>query len=190
MSDAASEMQGGNAPNVVPLRPRVNDDWFSTLFTDCAAQVSRYIYRRTNADAVEDLTAETFATAWRKRDEIPQGFEVQWLYRTAGFLVANHNRKHKPVLLEEFPEIAQDSDPSAIVIEDDALRKAFYRLSEKDRKVLVLAAWEGQSSEQIAEVIGGTANSAAVALSRARARFSTTFAHETNEYSETRSHTQ
>ena len=172
------DAQEDNSTNVVPLRPSVQQEWFSELFTQHAQAISRYIYRRTAQEHVEDLTAETFATAWRKRDDIPTGFELQWLYKTAGFLVANQNRKKSALLLEEFPEIAHDSDPAMLVIEDHSLREAFYKLSEKDRTVLVLAAWEGQSTEQIAAILNVSSNAAAVALSRARARFSKSFAEE------------
>lgn len=181
MDNTAPDLEGVTSHNVVPLRPEVTEEWFSELFSDHARLIQRFIYRRTQRDAVEDLTAETFATAWRKRDEIPVGSELQWLYKTAGFLTANHNRKKRPILLDEFPEIAHDSDPSAYVIEDVTLRTAFYRLSEKDRQVLILAAWEGQSSEQIAQATGLTPNAAAVALSRARARFSKFCADEQSE---------
>ena len=181
MSSTTPPKLGDTSANVVPLRPAVTEEWFSRLFTDYARLVQRYIYRRTSSDAVEDLTAETFATAWRKRDEIPESLELQWLYKTAGFLIANYNRKRKPVLLEEFPEIAHDADPAIYVIEDAALRSAFYRLSEKDRKVLILAAWEGQNSEQIAQALDISPNAAAVALSRARARFSKLFCDESTD---------
>ena len=173
----------GDAVNVVQLRPEYDHAWFAQLFKENAQLISRFLYRRTQHDAVEDLTAETFATAWRKREDIPVGMEVQWLYKTAGFLAANHNRKKSAITVEEFPEIQHDSDPALVVIEDAVLRTAFFRLSEKDRKVLVLAAWEGQSAEQIAKVLDITPNAAAVALSRARARFSKSFEQESGESS-------
>jgi len=146
-------------------------EWFSQLFAEYNRHIARYVYRRTTPQDVEDLVADTFATAWRKRAEIPAGFELQWLYRTANFLLANHNRKQRPLLLESFPEIATDQDPAAVFVEDEALRKAFYALSERDRRILLLAAWEGLNPAEIAEVEGISAGAAAVALSRARARF-------------------
>ncbi|WP_435298612.1 RNA polymerase sigma factor [Timonella sp. A28] len=159
-------------PTIVPLRPRLDDAWFTELFEKYSSHIYKFVFRRTSAEDVEDLTAETFAIAWRRRADIPEGYVLQWLYRTAGFVVANHNRRQRPVLLNEFPEIARDTDPAFTVIEDAEIREAFYSLSERDRRILLLAAWEGQSSEQIAEVLEVSENAAAVALSRARARFS------------------
>lgn len=173
----------GEPLNVVPLRPEYDHAWFAQLFRGNAQLISKFLYRRTQPDVVEDLTAETFATAWRRREDIPQGMELQWLYKTAGYLAANHNRKKSAITVEDFPEIRHDSDPALVVIEDAILKTAFFRLSEKDRKVLVLAAWEGQSAEEIGEVLDMTPNAAAVALSRARARFSKSFAQESGENS-------
>ncbi|WP_019148831.1 RNA polymerase sigma factor [Timonella senegalensis] len=167
------EAEGGR---VIELRPGNDDAWFADLFSDYAMLINRYIYRRTSSQDVEDLTAETFATAWRKRGEIPREFALQWLYRTAGFLVANHNRKNRPTLLENFPDVASDADPAAAVIEDVVLRQAFYALSERDRQVLLLAAWEGLNAEDIARVLEVSPGAAAVALSRARTRLAASFA--------------
>lgn len=172
------EDEGGR---VIELRPGNDDAWFADLFSDYAMLINRYIYRRTSSQDVEDLTAETFATAWRKRGEIPREFALQWLYRTAGFLVANHNRKNRPTLLENFPDVASDVDPAAAVIEDVVLRQAFYVLSERDRQVLLLAAWEGLNAEDIARVLEVSPGAAAVALSRARARLAASFAEVSSE---------
>ena len=64
--------------------------------------------RRAARSDADDLTADVFATAWRRRDDIPEGAELPWLYRTAGFVVANHHRKHRPVPLHAVPD---DGDP-------------------------------------------------------------------------------
>ncbi|WP_313279467.1 RNA polymerase sigma factor [Timonella senegalensis] len=172
------EDEGGR---VIELRPGNDDAWFAGLFSDYATLINRYIYRRTSSQDVEDLTAETFATAWRKRGEIPREFALQWLYRTAGFLVANHNRKNRPTLLENFPDVASDVDPAAAVIEDVVLRQAFYALSERDRQVLLLAAWEGLNAEDIARVLEVSPGAAAVALSRARTRLAASFAEVSSD---------
>ena len=47
---------------------------------------------------------------------------------------------------------------------------AFARLSDDDRDVLMLAAWEGLDAGEIATVIGGSRNAARIRLHRARRR--------------------
>ena len=67
--------------------------WFDAFFADHATAVHRYFVRRAARDDAEDLAAEVFATAWRRRDRIPAGFELPWLYRTASYVLANHRRR-------------------------------------------------------------------------------------------------
>lgn len=77
--------------------------WFEGIFRTHAPAVHRYFVRRTHVGEVDDLTAETFVVAWRRRADVPDGAELPWLYRTAGFLLANHHRKGRPVPVDRLP---------------------------------------------------------------------------------------
>lgn len=165
MPESCEPMTSGD-----PEKHDRGDAWFTTLFHNHLSAVHRFIVRRAQHEDVDDLTSETFATAWRRRSDIPEGFELQWLYRTAGFTVANHHRKKHPVPVEVVPDHGGTADPYAGVIEDEILRVAFASLAEHDRDILMLAAWEGLTAAEIAQVQGTNANAAAVALSRARTR--------------------
>lgn len=148
-----------------------DDRWFSELYRAHATAVYRYFVRRAPADDAEDLAAEVLATAWRRRDDVPEGAELPWLYRTAGFVLANHRRKHRPVPVEEIPEEADDAhDPALAAVADDEVRRALAALSTRDRQILVLTAWEGLTGEQLAQVLGISRGGADAALSRARSR--------------------
>ncbi|QGH68391.1 RNA polymerase sigma factor [Pseudactinotalea sp. HY158] len=68
-------------------------EWFDVLFRAHARPVAAYFRRRVEASDIEDLTAEVFTTAWHRRADVPNGHELPWLYRTAGFLLANHRRR-------------------------------------------------------------------------------------------------
>lgn len=153
--------------------------WFDDLFRTHATTVFRFVARRTGRDEADDLTAETFAVAWRKREEVPEGFELAWLYRTAGFLVANHHRKGRPTPVEELPDTAAVTSVEDVVLADLGLRDAFASLSARDRQVLLLAAWEGLQGEGLAQVLGVSRGGADAALSRARSRLRS--AWETSE---------
>lgn len=147
------------------------DRWFEALFTDHARTLHRYFARRAAADDVQDLTAEVFATAWRRRADVPAEAELPWLYRTAGFVLANHRRKGRPVPVETVPEDdVDDADPEHLVLADDEMRRALARLSVRDRRILVLNAWEGLTGDDLAAVLGISRGGADAALSRARAR--------------------
>ncbi len=146
-----------------------DDSWFDGLFTTHATAIHRFVLRRAARSDADDLTADVFATAWRRRDDIPEGAELPWLYRTAGFVVANHHRKRRPVLLHAVPE---DGDPETAQWQDgtDDVRQVLAALSARDQRILLLSAWDGLGGDALAEVLGISRGGADAALSRARAR--------------------
>ncbi len=159
-----------------------DDAWFDALFRAHATAVLRYFLRRGAGDDAQDLTADVFATAWRRRDDVPEGAELPWLYRTAGFVLANHRRKGRPVPVAEIADEATGDDPEDLALADDAVRAVLGTLSPRDRTILVLHAWEGLDGAGLAEVLGISRGGADAALSRARARLRQAFAaHEDGE---------
>lgn len=158
--------------------------WFDAFFDQHATSVHRYFVRRADRSDVEDLTAEVFATAWRRREKIPAGFELPWLYKTASYVLANYRRKPTLVLLADYADRdTQDQpirsvDPAELVMADDEVRRAMGRLSVRDRSILMLHAWEGLDGEGLAHALGLTRGGAAAALSRARARLREAWDHD------------
>lgn len=148
--------------------------WFDRVFAEHATALHRYFVRRAPRSDVEDLTAEVFATAWRRRETIPEDFVLPWLYRTASYLLANHRRKPTVTLLSDYEQAAdrdvRSADPAVLVVQDDDVRRALARLSPRDRTVLMLHAWEGLDGAGLAQALGISRGGAAAALSRARAR--------------------
>ncbi len=144
--------------------------WFEQLMVAHASAVHRYFLRRTASADAEDLTADVLAVAWRRRHDVPDAAPLAWLYRTAGFVLANHRRKGRPVPVAELPETADLDDPACQVVRDDDLRRALAALRPRDRQILLLNAWEGLAGAELAVVLGLTRGAADAALSRARAR--------------------
>ena len=145
---------------------------FVALFRNHLNDISRYLSRRVATSQVEDLASEIFEIAWRKRADCPRDFELPWLYRIAGFVLANHRRKsenrfiHLPIL---------DSDRSSPSAEDLALdgsdiARAFHLLSPSDRQILSLLVFEGLSISEIAVVLELSANTVSQKIKRARDR--------------------
>ena len=157
--------------------------WFDTFFAQNATSIHRYFIRRADHADADDLAAEVFATAWRRRDKIPEGFELPWLYKTASYVLANHRRKPTLTLLadyggEEDRRPSRSVDPADLVMADDEVRRAMGRLSVRDRSILMLHAWEGLDGEGLAHALGLTRGGAAAALSRARARLRDAWEHD------------
>ena len=147
-----------------------DDAWFEGVFRAYATPVYRYLMRRGAGPDAEDLTADVLATAWRRRDDVPEGAELPWLYRTAGYVLANHRRKGRPVPVAEVADQVDDVAPEDLAVVDDEVRAVLAALSERDRRILLLHAWEGMDGAALAAVLGISRGGADAALSRARAR--------------------
>lgn len=175
---AGTDATGSDAPADVPAGPGDADGraaahdapWFEDLFARHASAVHRYLLRRGAGDDAEDLAADVLTVAWRRRAEVPDGHELPWLYRTAGFVLANHRRKGRPVPVETVPDEPDPDDPAVRAVRDERVREALARLSVRDRQVLLLTAWEGLSGDDLALVLGVSRGGADAALSRARSR--------------------
>lgn len=153
-----------------PERGPRGEVWFERLFAQHATAVHRYLLRRGAGDDAEDLAADVLTVAWRRRAELPDGMELAWLYRTAGFVLANHRRKGRPTPVAEIPDEPDPADPAVHAVRDERVREVLGRLSARDRLVLLLTAWEGIDGDDLAVVLGVSRGGADAALSRARAR--------------------
>lgn len=145
--------------------------WFTDDVAIHLDAVFRYFVRRAARQDADDLAAEVFAIAWRRREDVPRDGVLPWLYRTSGYVLANHRRR-----LQTLPAVGID-DPAAAtpdladqVARRDALSRALARLDERDRDILLLHAWEGLDGTELAAAMGISCSGAQSALSRARAR--------------------
>jgi RNA polymerase sigma-70 factor (ECF subfamily) len=137
---------------------------FEQIYAEHHDAVRAYVRRRVPEDAVDDLVSETFLVCWRKLDGVPEE-ALPWLYAVARKALANHRRR----LARQAPPraaIAGEPDP----VGDGALASAFAALSDRDREVLRLVAWEGLSLRDAAAVLGCSAVACRVRYHRAKAR--------------------
>src|SRR5690625_2656009 len=155
------------------MPPDVTDEqWFDAVFTAHATAVHRYFLRRAPAQDAEDLAADVLATAWRRRDDVPRGHELPWLYRTAGHVLANYRRKNRadPMEIAEERIAAPGAAPAQAATDAATARAVLARLRPREREVLMLNAWDGLTGEELAAALGMSRGGAAAVLSRARAR--------------------
>ena len=143
--------------------------WYTEQVERHLTAIYRYFARRAAISDADDLTADVFLTAWRRRDDVPRGAELPWLYATAGFVLANHRRRVRPLPLDAAAE-PTTPDHTERTAGADELSRALAQLSERDREILTLHAWEGLDGTELAEALGISRSGAQAALSRARAR--------------------
>ena len=147
---------------------------FEAAYRELYAPICGYALRRVREpeDAAE-VIAETFATLWRRFDRCPAGDELRpWLFGIARRVIANQRRgqRRRSALSER---LAANVNPSPTAHPDEPpseLARAFASLSESDRELLSLVAWEGLTREELAVALGTNRAAARLRLHRARKR--------------------
>ncbi|GAA2300333.1 RNA polymerase sigma factor [Nonomuraea roseoviolacea subsp. roseoviolacea] len=153
---------------------------FATLYDRYFEEIYRYLAVRVGPEAADDMAAETFLTAFRKRHTFDpdRGAVRPWLYGIATNLVALH-RRGLSRMLAAFRR-APRADEVEAGLEDrvttrvDAagargpLAAALAGLSRGDRDVLLLVALAGLTYEEVAESLRIPYGTVASRLSRAR----------------------
>ena len=173
-------MRGQPPPPSDPLI----DVRFEEAYRTCGTAVLGYALRRSASreDAL-DVVAETFAVAWRRRDDLPpDAAEVRpWLFGIARLCLANSARSRRRAgrlgqrLAEAFAGIPLP-DPVALSESRAGSRQltdALGRLSPEDRELVTLVAWEGLTPAEAAVALGLTPGATRVRLHRARTRLRT-----------------
>lgn len=164
---------------------RTRPETLGVLYERHAPAVYRYLSRRVGVGAAEDLLGEVFVAAVGARLRVrphESGSMLPWLYGIAGNVVRSHRRRslgHVPL------DMVTAVDWDAVDARLDAgsrrheLQVALAGLTEAEREVLLLVAWEGLSPTEAAEALGLSAVAARSRLHRARTRAQATLSNVT-----------
>jgi RNA polymerase sigma factor (sigma-70 family) len=153
---------------------------FEACFRGYASRVHTFALRRVDPAAAEDVTAETFSIAWRRRGEMPAE-ALPWLYSIARGVLANEQRAASRRLALAARILAEPNPPVNPAVADHEVLQAMAALRESDREALLLCAWEGLTSNEAARVVGCSATTFAVRLHRARRRLARLLNEVTDE---------
>ncbi len=140
---------------------------FEELAATTYEPVQRYLRRRTDPEAAQDVLAEVLLVLWRRLDEVPADSPLAWTFGVARRCLANHRRGDERRLrlvrrLSAARERAEEPDHSDLLT-------ALDQLPARDREVLRLWAWEQLAPREIAVVLAITPNAASIRLHRATA---------------------
>lgn len=159
----------------------MNDEGrFEALFDGHYGDVLAYAVRRCGSrQDAEDVVAETFALAWRRLHEVPDGDQARlWLFGTARLVRHNVERSRRRqwrlagrIRDRMPPRLGRGAD--AEVLARERFRRAFATLSEADQELLQLLAWEELSTEELAIVLEISTTAVWKRLQRARSRLRT-----------------
>lgn len=143
---------------------------FDQLYRATAPQLFAYLRRRGTTDP-EDVVAEVFATAWRRRKDLPKPtLRRAWLYGTARNLLLAETRRHRAER-DAVEQLA--GQPAAVPLQatspaHEVVCAALARLSPTDREVIQLIEWERLTPAELAVALGVRPGTARVRLHRAR----------------------
>lgn len=150
---------------------------FDEVFAAELDALHGYVARRLGRSAADDLTAETFAIAFRRWDDLDPSRPVRpWLYGIASNLMRHHWRAERrmlrayartgadPVLAEE--DLAVERVAARAL--QPRLAAALAELRREERDVLLLHAWAELSDSEIAESLSLPVGTVKSRLSRAR----------------------
>jgi RNA polymerase sigma factor (sigma-70 family) len=157
---------------------------FAVLYDRHAGPLHRYAARRLGESVADDIVADTFLSAFRKRahfDPRASSDARPWLYGIAANLIGKYTRSEvrmlrayartgaDPVLTRQatFDDALSRVD-SAIAERD--LARALATLAKGDREVLLLIAWADLSYAEVATALGIPVGTVRSRLNRARTK--------------------
>jgi RNA polymerase sigma factor (sigma-70 family) len=153
---------------------------FEGVFEANFPSIHRFIARRVGAALADDLAAETFAIAFRRRETFvaERGTPRSWLYGIAINLIRNHWRTEQHLLYldarlrveaeyHEDPTLTDERLSAALAA--SYIAEALASLNRDQREVILLHAWAELSHDEIAAALDIAPGTVRSRLSRARA---------------------
>ena len=155
---------------------RRRPELMGVLYERHAQAVFRYLARRAGSAAAEDLLSEVFSAALSASSRVvghDSGSALPWLYGIALNVLRKHFRRQQPAggltrdLGMDWDAVDERLDARA---ERGRLRATLQGLSDSDRELLLLTAWENLSNAEAAAALGISEVAARSRLHRARKR--------------------
>ena len=144
---------------------------FEELYRATVRDLFGYVRRRGGHDA-EEVVAEAYAVAWRRRDDLPEpAHRRAWLFgvtRTLLLAAGRVQQRENGLIraLSNSPVHGDVTDNGGHTA--DAMTAALERLEPGQREVLRLVGWEGLTPVELAVALGVRPGTARVRLHRAR----------------------
>lgn len=153
---------------------------FGVVFDRHFAAIHRYLARRVSKEVADDLAAETFLIAFRRRESFESTCDTArpWLFGIATNLARGHCRSElrmlkayarsgvDPVAVEHGYQAAEDrADASAA---GPVLASALAALNRRDRDALLLYVWGELSYTEVAAALAIPVGTVRSRLARAR----------------------
>lgn len=147
---------------------------FEAVADEVYEPLQRFLRRRASYDDAEEVFGDALLTIWRRLDDVPPDAALPWCYGVARRALANKRRaasRHLRLVerLRSVSDPAPVTDPAAVG-EQPELAAALESLSDSDRELIRLWAWEELEPREIAVVLDTTANAVSLRLTRVKAK--------------------
>ena len=154
------------------MHPAPDDAARRRRFEDVVAAVyepvQRYLLRRADPSAADDVLGDVLLVLWRRLDDVPADAVLPWTYGVARGCLANNRRStaRQERVVQRLARQPEAAEPEG----DEALAEALRALPDADRELLRLWAWEQLPPREIALALGISANAASIRLHRAKGK--------------------
>jgi RNA polymerase sigma factor (sigma-70 family) len=177
-----STISTATADAAVIARSRADGQTFSTIVDRHFVAIHRYLARRIGSDRADDLAAQAFAIAFRRRGDFDKSAESArpWLFGIATNVLRNDLRSGRRMLAavarldrtageDLADEVERSLARADAACELARIAGAIAALDSDQRDVLLLHAWGELSQSEIAAALGVPVGTVYSRLSRARA---------------------
>jgi RNA polymerase sigma-70 factor (ECF subfamily) len=155
------------------VRPSASETDFERLYqTELPKIYNFFRFRVGDGPVAEDLTADTFEKAWRKRKSYRKDLASfsTWLYTIARRVAVDHYRKQRPeISYERIGPLTADVTPEDLTTRQadfERLSVLLAQLEERDRELVALRYGAGLTNRAIARLTGLTESNVGVILHR------------------------
>ncbi|GAB3988633.1 RNA polymerase sigma factor [Actinoallomurus acanthiterrae] len=166
-------------------RSRSDPELFATIFDRHAGRLRGYVARRLGPDAADDVVADTFLIAFRRRAryDLSRTDAAPWLYGIATNLIGERRRAEvrmyrayarsgaDPLAAEGHAQ--RVADAVSAEAEGSRLATALASLKKRDRDALLLFTWGDLSYEEVARALDVPVGTVRSRLNRARRKLRT-----------------
>jgi RNA polymerase sigma-70 factor (ECF subfamily) len=150
---------------------RLDRERFEKIYKEDFDRVAAYLLARADRDLAADALSRTFEVAWRRIADVPSE-PLPWLLGVARKVLADLRRSQgrQDALVSRIATTITEvvPDHSEALVERERTLSALAGLSEPQREVLLLVAWDSLSQREAAVALGCTRGAVALRLHRAR----------------------
>lgn len=147
---------------------------FAELLARHHGVVHRIIWRLTGGSAeTDDIVQESFIKLWQNPSQLHEPSHLRaWLVRVASNAAIDRARKHRPEVLDDAPEVADDRPGALEVMQRTAaattIDAAVNQLPGRQKLALILVHFEGLTNIEAAKAMELSVEAVESLLSRAR----------------------